>query len=102
MYICRNFTINIHYGNKMQRLEVLRVILSCNEMGSREEILKELAKNGWAVTQATLSRDLTKLHATEILGNGGCWYVCRKSTLPTNGETRCGATVFAQYRVLVD
>lgn len=28
----------------MQRLEVLRVILSCNEMGSHEEILKELAK----------------------------------------------------------
>lgn len=41
-------------GTRMQRLEVLRVILSCNEMGSHEEILKELAKNGWAVTQATL------------------------------------------------
>ena len=58
-------------GTRMQRLEVLRVILSCNEMGSHEEILKELAKNGWAVTQATLSRDLTKLHAAKILGNGG-------------------------------
>ena len=32
-------------GTRMQRLEVLRVILSCNEMGSHEEILKELAKN---------------------------------------------------------
>lgn len=68
-------------GTRMQRLEVLRVILSCNEMGSHEEILKELAKNGWAVTQATLSRDLTKLHAAKILGNGGYRYILPENPL---------------------
>ena len=43
----------------MQRLEVLRVILASSQMGSHEDILKELARNGWDVTQATLSRDLS-------------------------------------------
>lgn len=54
-------------GTRMQRLEVLRVILSCNEMGSHEEILKELAKNGWAVTQATL-RAIDKATCSQNIG----------------------------------
>lgn len=62
-------------SNRMQRLEVLRVILASREMGSHEEILKELEKNGWKITQATLSRDLSKLHAAKILGNEGYRYI---------------------------
>lgn len=54
-------------SNRLQRLEVLRVILaSSNNLSSHEEILGELAKNGCQVTQATLSRDLAKLHATKF------------------------------------
>ena len=63
-------------SNRMQRLEVLRVLLLSNEMGSHEEILQELARNGCVVTQATLSRDLNKLHAAKVLnGRGGYRYV---------------------------
>ena len=65
----------------MQRLEVLRVILASSEMGSHEEILKELSKNGWEVTQATLSRDLSKLHAAKILSNDGYRYILPENPL---------------------
>lgn len=65
----------------MQRLEVLRVILASSEMSSHEDILKELAKNGWEVTQATLSRDLSKLHAAKILSNEGYRYILPENPL---------------------
>lgn len=68
-------------SNRMQRLEVLRVILASTEMGSHEAILKELARNGWVVTQATLSRDLSKLHAAKVLGTDGYRYILPENPL---------------------
>lgn len=69
-------------SNRMQRLEVLRVILaSSNDLGSHEEILKELAQNGWNVTQATLSRDLCKLHAAKVLTAEGYRYILPESPM---------------------
>ena len=65
----------------MQRLEVLRVILASSSMGSHEDILKELAHNGWNITQATLSRDLSKLHAAKVLGAEGYRYILPESPL---------------------
>lgn len=66
----------------MQRLEVLRVILnSPNNMESHEDILAELARNGWNVTQATLSRDLGKLHAAKIQTNEGYRYILPENPL---------------------
>ena len=62
-------------SKRMQRLEVLRVILASSQMGSHEDILKELARNGWDVTQATLSRDLSKLHAAKVLSENGYRYI---------------------------
>lgn len=69
-------------SNRMQRLEVLRVILgSGNNLSSHEEILQELANNGWKVTQATLSRDLSKLHAAKILTSDGYRYILPESPM---------------------
>lgn len=68
-------------SNRMQRLEVLRVILSSREMRNHEDILKELEHNGWKVTQATLSRDLSKLHAAKVLNNKGYRYILPDSPL---------------------
>lgn len=68
-------------SNRMQRLEVLRVILASSSMGSHEDILKELAQNGWNITQATLSRDLSKLHAAKVLGPEGYRYILPESPL---------------------
>ncbi len=59
---------------RFERLETLRVILSGRKMSSHEEILRELSRNGYAVTQATLSRDLNRLHASKVLGREGYHY----------------------------
>ena len=68
-------------SNRMQRLEVLRVILGGTlPLSSHEEILAELRKSGVNVTQATLSRDLTKLRATKILTADGYRYVLSDSS----------------------
>ena len=43
---------------KKDRLETIRLIVSNQEIGSQEELLGELRKEGFQLTQATLSRDL--------------------------------------------
>ncbi len=62
-------------SNRIDRLEMIRVILSSSEMRSHEQILSELAKNKINVTQATLSRDLSKLHAMKVITTDGYRYV---------------------------
>lgn len=62
-------------STRLERFEVLRVILSSSEKGSHEEILEELARNGIKVTQATLSRDLSRLNAMKVITPQGYRYV---------------------------
>ena len=47
--------------NKNSRLEVIKMILSSQEISSQEALLIELDKAGFRLTQATLSRDLKQL-----------------------------------------
>lgn len=61
--------------SRTERLEVLRLILSNTEIGSQEELLKELAAEGYIVTQATLSRDLQKLKAAKVASMSGYRYI---------------------------
>lgn len=68
-------------SKRNQRLELLRVILENQALAGQEEILAELRKHGVEVTQATLSRDLTKLHAVKTLDRNGYRYVLPQSTL---------------------
>ena len=44
--------------SKNSRLDAIKIIISSKEVGSQEELLQELAKEGFRLTQATLSRDL--------------------------------------------
>ncbi len=46
---------------KNSRLEALKMLISSMELSSQEEVLKELEKEGFKLTQATLSRDLKQL-----------------------------------------
>lgn len=56
---------------KNSRLDAIRLILSTQEVGSQEELLNELAKEGFKLTQATLSRDLHQLHVVKTVGVQG-------------------------------
>jgi transcriptional regulator of arginine metabolism len=56
---------------KNSRLEAIRLILSTHEIGSQEELLKELNKEGYTLTQATLSRDLKELKIAKMPNSEG-------------------------------
>ena len=56
---------------KNSRLDAIRLILSTQEIGSQEELLNELAKEGFKLTQATLSRDLHQLRVVKTVGVQG-------------------------------
>lgn len=56
---------------KNSRLDAIRLILSTQEIGSQEELLAELSKEGFTLTQATLSRDLHQLRVVKTVGVQG-------------------------------
>ena len=56
---------------KTSRLETLRLIISSQQLGSQEELLNALQKEGYKLTQATLSRDLKQLKVAKAATMGG-------------------------------
>lgn len=67
---------------KNQRLEALRLIISSQQLGSQEELLNALQKEGFKLTQATLSRDLKQLKVAKAATLGGNYvYVLPNETM---------------------
>ena len=67
---------------KSDRIETLKMLISSNEMGSQEEVLEALAKEGYQVTQATLSRDFKQLKIAKAASmNGKYVYVLPNETM---------------------
>ena len=60
---------------KIDRLTVLKRILTNTEVGSQEELVSKLKKLGHNITQATLSRDLRQLKAEKMRKGEGFVYV---------------------------
>lgn len=68
--------------NKTSRLDSIKMIISSKEIGSQEELLQELAKEGFQLTQATLSRDLKQLKVAKAASmNGNYVYVLPNNTM---------------------
>jgi len=67
---------------KNNRLEALRLIISSQQLGSQEELLAALQKEGFQLTQATLSRDLKQLKVAKAATMGGNYvYVLPNETM---------------------
>ena len=67
---------------KKERLEAIRLIVSSREIGSQEELLQALGKEGFKLTQATLSRDLKQLKVAKAASmNGNYVYVLPNVTM---------------------
>lgn len=67
---------------KKNRLETLRMIISSQELGNQEELLIALQKEGFKLTQATLSRDLKQLKVAKAATmNGNYVYVLPNATM---------------------
>ena len=69
---------------KNSRLDAIRLILSTQDISSQEELLNELAKEGFKLTQATLSRDLHQLRVVKTVRTPGQY----KYELPRNSQYR--------------
>jgi len=67
---------------KNNRLEALRLIISSQQLGSQDELLNALQKEGFKLTQATLSRDLKQLKVAKAASMSGNYvYVLPNDTL---------------------
>ena len=67
---------------KNSRMETLKMLISSMELGSQEEVLQALEKEGFKLTQATLSRDLKQLKVAKAASmNGKYVYVLPNETM---------------------
>ncbi|MGI6244018.1 MAG: arginine repressor [Prevotella sp.] len=67
---------------KDRRLEAIKMIISSKELGSQEEVLQELRREGFELTQATLSRDFKQLKVAKAASmNGQYVYVLPNETM---------------------
>ena len=67
---------------KNDRLEALRLIISSQQLGSQDELLNALQKEGFKLTQATLSRDLKQLKVAKAASMSGNYvYVLPNETM---------------------
>lgn len=69
-------------GTKNSRLEALKMIISSMELGSQDEVLRALEREGFSLTQATLSRDMKQLKVAKAASmNGKYVYVLPNETM---------------------
>ena len=82
----RNFAADLNKYTSMKvkndRLEALRMIISSQELGSQDELLDALKKEGFKLTHATLSRDLKQLKVAKAASMRGNYvYVLPNDTM---------------------
>ena len=71
---------------KAQRQRAIRELVSTRPIGSQREVVDALTEQGFAVTQATVSRDISELGLVKAPGAGGHVYVTPDLVAPgTNG-----------------
>lgn len=82
---------------KNDRLDTLRMLISSQELCSQDEVLAALKKEGFTVTQGTLSRDMKQLKvAKAAMSNGRYIYVLPTETM----YRRVPATMTAREMLL--
>ena len=80
MRLRKNIYANMKIKNS--RMEALKMLISSKELGSQEEVLQALEKEGFKLTQATLSRDLKQLKVAKAASmNGKYVYVLPNDTM---------------------
>ena len=75
--------------NRDDRLMETRRLISSRNIGSQDELMKFLEKNGFELTQATLSRDLKYLKVAKMPdNNGGYVYILPDKEQTIEDEVR--------------
>lgn len=88
--------------NKGNRLDAIKIIISSKEIGSQDELLQELSREGFSLTQATLSRDLKQLKVAKAASmNGNYVYVLPNNTMYKRMTEPHTATEMLQHNGLI-
>jgi transcriptional regulator of arginine metabolism len=76
-----------HNGHdfKTQRQRAIRELVASRPIGSQREVVDALSAQGFAVTQATVSRDITELGLVKAPGADGHVYVTPDHVTSSNG-----------------
>ena len=69
---------------KNNRLEALKMLISSQELSSQEQLLQALHKEGFEITQATLSRDLKLLKVAKAASSSGNTHTSYQMMRSTN------------------
>lgn len=82
---------------KNERMDVLKMIISSQELSNQEEVLQALKAEGYTLTQATLSRDLKQLKVAKAASmNGKYVYVLPNETMYKRVTTPKAAQIMMQ------
>ncbi len=71
---------------KAQRQRAIRELVTSRAIGSQREVVDALGAQGFAVTQATVSRDISELGLVKTPGVDGHQYVIPAVVAATNGS----------------
>jgi len=98
------FGIFIQMKKKADRLDTIKMIISSQEIRLQEELMQELQKEGFLVTQATLSRDLKQLKVAKAANVQGSYVYVLPNDVMYRRQTRqrAGDMLHASGLVSVD
>jgi transcriptional regulator of arginine metabolism len=78
-------------GSKRERQRTIREVVMTEPIGSQQELADRLTARGFAVTQATVSRDIGELGLVKVPRADGHVYVVPESLSPTSGSATVAA-----------
>lgn len=73
------------HDQKQQRQRAIRELVLSRPVGSQREVVDALSAQGFEVTQATVSRDITELGLVKAPGTDGHVYVTPELVAPPSG-----------------
>lgn len=88
--------------NKRERQHAILELIATREIGSQEELRQLLHRQGWDVTQSTLSRDLRDLRVARVPSPEGLRYVAGDSAAVDDGSRAPLAAILPQLFLSLD
>ncbi len=84
---------------KTERQRAIRELVSRSPIGSQDELVLALARRGFAVTQATVSRDVAELGLVKVMRGDHHVYVAPEDLAPSIGFASAPSAVPADERL---
>ncbi len=89
-------------ANKRERQHAILELIATREIGSQEDLRQLLHRQGWDVTQSTLSRDLRDLRVARIPTPQGLRYVAGDAAVVDDGSRAPLAAILPQLFLSLD